>query len=536
MKITFIKALSSIKTHTKMKKMNIILIGLFAILGFSSCDSLITDKPESMLIQDNFYVNQPHINQGIIGCYRGMGNVINEEWKFTEIRSDNSCVAYTSTGSGDRSDYCFMKFFNTPTSLQILRNYWYVLFQNISNVNAVLPSVATGKTYVSSETLRSQYEGELLFIRAYHYFTLVNLWGDMFKVTKVIGPLDAKKIHRSPVAEIYDEIIIPDLIKATIQLPASYSSSEVGRITKWAAKAMLAKVYMQKGELADVEKAKLLLQEVIGATAYCNLVTTKGTATSAFANVFTVSNEMNPEIIFAVRFSRQNSLGSAFWGIFAPDGSAANIISAGTPTGDNNPTPEFMSKFTDPFDTRKDATFRVWYKNASTPEPYISKFMDPGMIVIDKVFQAENDWPVIRYADVLLLHAEILAQGGNPNDALTDVNKVRARAGVKPYLDFATKTEALDSVYHERRIELAFENHRWFDLMRMGRAYDDPNKALSILKKAIFETDWLNLYAQFNKIAPPVESNFNIEHMLLPIPQQEIDTNNEMVIPQNPGY
>ncbi len=515
-----------------MKNKNIIL-AWFVILIFSGCDSLITDKPESMLIQDNFFTTQTHISEGVVGCYKGMCKTINEEWKFTEMRSDNSCVAYTSTSSGDRSDYCFMKFFNPPTSLPIMRDYWYVLFQNISNVNAILPSVAAGSTYVSSESLRAQYEAELLFIRAYHYYTLVNLWGDMFKVTKVIGPLDAKTIVRSPATEIYDEIIFPDLIKAADQLPATYSAAEAGRITKWAAKAMLAKAYMQKGDLQDIPKAQTLLEEVIGTTQYCNLVTTKGTAVSAYANVFSVDNEMNPEIIFAIRFSRSNSLGSSFWGTFAPDGSAANIIKAGTPVGDNNPTPEFMSKFSDPTDTRKDACFRVWDKNASTHEQYISKYIDPSMVI---ALQGENDWPVIRYSDLLLLHAEILAQSANPNDALADVNKVRVRAGVKPYLNFASKTEALDSVYQERRIELAFENHRWFDLLRMGKAYDDPNKALSILTTAIFTTDYLLLYGQFNKIAPPVQSSFTIERMLLPIPQQEIDTNNKMVIPQNPGY
>jgi hypothetical protein len=510
-----------------------IILACFVILTFTGCDSLITDKPESMLIQDNFFTTQAHISEGVIGCYKGMCKTVNEEWKFTEMRSDNSCVAYTSTSSGDRSDYCFMKFFNTPTSLPILRDYWYVLFQNISNVNAILPSVAGGSTYVSSESLRAQYEGELLFIRAYHYYTLVNLWGDMFKVTKVIGPLDAKKIVRSPVAEIYDEIIFPDLIKAADQLPASYSANETGRITQWAAKAMLAKAYLQKGEIADIAKAKILLEEVIAATQYCNLVTTKGSATSAYANVFSVDNEMNPEIIFAVRYNRTNSLGSSFWGTFAPDGSAAQIIKAGTPVGDNNPAPEFMSKFTDPSDTRKDVNFKVWYKNASTPEYYVSKYTDPNMVL---ALQGENDWPVIRYADVLLLHAEILAQSSNPDDARAEVNRIRLRAGVKPYIHFDSKIEALDSVYQERRIELAFENHRWFDLLRMGKAYDDPNKALTILKTAIFTTDWLNLYALFNKIAPPVESSFIIERLFLPIPQQEIDTNNELVIPQNPGY
>jgi len=510
-----------------------ILFAWLVIGSLTGCDSLITDKPESMLIQDNFFTTQTHISEGVIGCYKGMCKVMDDDWKFTEMRSDNSCVAYVSTSSGDRSDYCFMKFFNPPTSMPLMYNYWYELFQNISNVNAVLPSVGAGSTYVSSEPLRAQYEGELLFIRAYHYFTLVNLWGDMFKITKVIGPLDAKTIGRSPAAEIYDDIIFPDLIKAANQLPASYSTSDIGRVTKWAAKALLAKAYMQKGYLEDMPKAKALLEEVIGATQYCSLVQTKGTATSAYANVFSVDNEMNPEIIFAVRYNRLNSLGSSFWGTFAPDGSAMNIIKAGTPVGDNNPTPEFMSKFSDPSDTRKDACFRVWYKNASTPEYYISKYIDPGMVL---ALQAENDWPVIRYSDVLLLHAELLAQSNNPNDALADVNKVRVRAGVQPYVSFDSKTEALDSVYQERRIELAFENHRWFDLLRMGRAYGDPNKALDILKTAIFTTDWLTLYALFNKIAPPVQSSFVIERLLLPIPQQEIDTNNKMVIPQNPGY
>ena len=509
-----------------------IFFTLFVNFALWGCDSLITDKPESMLIADNFYTTQTHISEGVNGCYKGMCKVVNEEWKFTEIRSDNTCVIFNSTSSGDRSDYCFMKFFNTPTSMPTMYNYWYMLFQNISNINTVLPSVAAGSGYISSETLRAQYEGELSFIRAYHYFTLVNLWGDMFKVTKVIGPVDAKTIARSPVAEIYDEIIFPDLIKAANQLPASYPSADVGRITKWAAKAMLAKAYMQKGDLQDLPKAQVLLEEVIAATQYCNLITDKGTSASAYANVFNVANEMNPEIIFAVRYSRSNSLGSSFWGTFAPDGSAAQIIKAGTPVGDNNPTLEFMSKYNDLSDTRKAASFSVWYKNASTPEYYISKYQDPNMVL---AFQGENDWPVIRYSDVLLLHAEILAQSANPNDALADVNKVRVRAGVKPYNDFASKTEALDSVYQERRIELAFENHRWFDLLRMGKAYDDPNKALSILITAIFTTDNA-FYQSFNKIAPPVKSSFTLEHMLLPIPQQEIDTNNNMVIPQNPGY
>jgi len=153
-----------------------------------------------------------------------------------------------------------------PPSRQTgLLNFWYLLFQNISNVNAILPSVAEGKAYIPIESQRAQYEGELLFIRAFHYYTLVNLWGDMFKVTKVIGPSEAKTIPRSPVSEIYDEIIIPDLIKAADELPASYSSGDAGRITKWAAKSLLAKAYMMIGGDANLTLAKGLLEEVLAA-------------------------------------------------------------------------------------------------------------------------------------------------------------------------------------------------------------------------------------------------------------------------------
>jgi hypothetical protein len=91
-------------------------------------------------------------------------------------------------------------------------------------------------------------------------------------------------------------------------------------------------------------------------------------------------------------------------------------------------------------------------------------------------------------------------------------------------------------VYKERRLELAFENQRWFDLLRMANAYGNPNKAIEILKTHTFVTDWTNLYSQYDKIPLPDETQFIRERLLLPIPQTEIDANNEIVIPQNPGY
>ena len=160
--------------------------------------------------------------------------------------------------------------------------------------------------------------------------------------------------------------------------------------------------------------------------------------------------------------------------------------------------------------------------------------MDPTMSYAE---QSENDWIVIRFADVVLLYAEILAQDGNHGTAHNEVNKIRARAGVATFAaPFASKNEALDSIYKERRLELAFENQRWFDLLRMNKSYGNPDKAVEILKQHVFVTDWLILYGEYSKISLPEQSAFITKRLVLPIPQTEIDTNNELEIKQNDGY
>ncbi|HEY5508113.1 MAG TPA: RagB/SusD family nutrient uptake outer membrane protein, partial [Paludibacter sp.] len=317
-----------------------IIIALSAMIFFSGCQDFLTDKPESVLTQVDFYTTPTRINQGILGCYAGMADIMKDEWMYTELRSDNTCVSATGSSSTTRQDLCNLAFFTTSPSLPILRDYWYNIFQNISNINAVLPSVADN-SYLPIESQRAQYEGELLFMRAYRYYTLVNLFGDMFKITTVIGPNDAKKLTRRPVAEIYNEIIIPDLIKAADEAPASYSANDVGRITKWAAKSLLAKTYMMIGGAENLALAKTLLEEVMAAP-------TLGLSTGigGYAKVFSITNEMNNEIIFAIRYKGGGlGIGSPFWGTFAPEGSANTFLKIGTPAGNNNPTLEIMNLF-----------------------------------------------------------------------------------------------------------------------------------------------------------------------------------------------
>jgi starch-binding outer membrane protein, SusD/RagB family len=516
-----------------------IIIAMFVLITFSACEDLITDKPQSKLTQTNFYTNQASIGYGIMGCYSGMAIVMMDEWKFTENRSDNSCVIYTGTGSADRVDYCDIKFFRTPPSQPKLLSFWYGFWQNIGNINAVLPAVAKGTPYMTNETLRAQYEGELLFIRSYHYFSLTSFWGDMFKITKTVDKDSAKTLTRRPVAEIYHDIIIPDLKKAALQLPSTYSSNDLGRVTKWAAKGILAKAYMTLGGSLNLDSAMVLLNEIVANSPHGLLTDSVAIGSKKihpYPGIFDIANEMNKEIIFAVRYKGGTSgIGSPFWGTFAPDGSQNQVLAVGTPSGNNNPTPDIQSLFATDGTARKNACFLMYLKS-KTLYAYVSKFVDP---TISQAFQGENDWPVLRFADIVLMRAEILAQGATPDLARTEINKIRARAGATLITTvFASKADALDAVYKERRLEFAFEDQRWFDILRMNNSYGDPNKAISVLIKEVFSTD-ISTYAAYKPIIPPSQEFFKTSRLLLPIPQQEIDTykaGNTLTLPQNADY
>ena len=529
-----------------MKNKITIIIALVSALVLTSCNDLITDKPESKLDQVGFYNSPLSIQYGIMGCYSGMQQVIVDEWKFTENRTDNSCVANAGTGTTRRVDYCDIRFFRTPPSQPLLLGFWDNYFANIMNVNAVLPAVTKGQTYIPSETLRAQYEGELLFIRAYHYFSLINLWGDMFKVTTLLDKDQAKTLKRLPVDSIYAELIMPDLKKAALQLPSSYASNDIGRVTKWAAEGMLAKAYITRHETHDLDSALVLLNDIIANSPHGLLTTgilVAGKQLSAYASIFDISNEMNKEVIFAIRFKGGTSgIGSPFWSNFAPDGSANKFLTVGTPGGDNNATTDLLTVFK--ADTavgtpniRYHQAIYMYGKKSTSLIGAPNKWVDP---TIAQINQGENDWIVLRFADILLLRAEIYAQTATGDLGLADVNTIRARAGVSPYTSttYGTGTAALDKVYLERRLELAFEDTRWFDLLRMNQSYGDPDKAIKILKNEVFVTD-ISLYSGYKPIIPPSQEYFKTTKLLLPIPQQEIDTynsGNTLTLTQNTDY
>jgi starch-binding outer membrane protein, SusD/RagB family len=474
------------------------------VLGFSACDDLLDIPPVSEIAADSYYNNEEQINTALMGAYNGMQKPLLTEWMLTEVRSDNAVQQTPGSSSANNLDLNDLDMFRPSSSMQAIYDYWYASYQNISSVNAVLDNI----NVVPAGTLKNQYEGEARFIRAYHYFNLVRLYGPLFITTEVISPKTARETDRSPVSEVY-ELIVSDLEFASMNLPATYPPAQLGRATSWAAKTLLAKVYMttQRPNLA-----KPLLLDVKDNSGHQLL--------PKYEDVFSIQKEMNSEIIFAIRYKAGGlGLGSSFANLFAPSQSGANIIN-GDGSGYNYPSSNFMLTFPSQ-DLRRNVTVSVWNQ-----KNYIKKFLSPVTVRYD----AENDWPILRYADVLLLLAEIYNEEEGPANALPLIKLVRSRAGLPDLDNNISQAHCRLAIENERRFEFAFENQRWFDLLR-------TNRAIEVVENQIFTSDYETHYRFYPPALRPDQGNIIREwQLLLPIPQREIDTNNEIIISQNLGY
>ena len=298
---------------------------------------------------------------------------------------------------------------------------------------------------------------------------------------------------------------------------------DLGRANIWAAKSLLGKVYLTLNRKTD---AITQLTDVKNNSGYALL-----SGANAYANVFSTTNEMNSEIIFAVRFKAGGvGLGSLLSNLFAPLQSGAAVIT-GDGDGLNYPTNDLDTVAN--LDPRKSTIIGVYTPSANARQLYVRKYIPPQPSVND---DTENDWPVIRYADVLLMLAE--AQGFSQS-SIDLINLVRSRAGATPYAAGAISTlaEFEQALSTERRIEFAFENQRWFDLVRYNTTMTTITAEQSM--KDHFSREYFNHYRLYT--APAVtlavlHSYVTKEHLLLPIPQREIDTNTQIKIEQNPGY
>ncbi len=488
-----------------MKKHFLYIVLCPLCLLLAGCD--LKMQPISEIGDGNFYQTQEEINSAVVACYNGLQAPMRYEWMLTELRSDNSRLQSSVTTSTDRTMQLDFDQSRVSATSEHVYNYWKAVYHNIARCNVVLMH----SEVVKDATLRAQYEAEARFIRGYHYFNLVRLFGPVFIVDKRLDAVSALNYERSTVEEVYD-FLTADLLFAIDHLPSAYPENEKGRLTSWAAKALLAKVRMTRG-LYDTE-TRDLLKDIIEHGGFSPQPT--------YAAVFDINNELNDEIIFAIRYTSGGiGLGSPFGNWFAPLQSGAAVINGGG-SGYNYPTDDLVSCYSSA-DTRKDVTLALDYTDDQgkvVDRRYVKKYLSPVILKED----GDKDWPVLRYADVLLLYAEVLNEIEGPASALPYINRTRQRAGLSELTmtDVTNKHQMRMALEKERRLELAYENQRWFDLIRTGRVIE------------VMQEHWATetYYANIITETGPIVLTENL--ILLPIPQKEIDIN--QAITQNVGY
>jgi hypothetical protein len=509
------------------------IIMLACCLGLFSCKKVIDLYPQSNLSTGTYYSTYEEVKSALSGCYNGMQRPLLYEWQLTELRSDNTKQGQPGSTASNNRDLSDLDMFIPATTQTAIYQYWLTSYNNIRNCNIVIEKLgakydpASGNISFDAidipitEKDRKQLAGEAMFIRAYHYFNLVRLFGGVFLVHEAITPAEAKLMNRASVADIY-KLIEADLKTGTTAMNAlkydQQAATDKGRATSWAAKALLAKVYLtlnRKGEAIP------LLQDVMANSGYKLLPN--------YASVFAISNEVNEEILFAVRFKAGGlGLGSSFANTFAPLQSGNAVIN-GDGDGLNYPTADIDTLTNG--DGRKPTLMAV-YGTGSTAKLYVKKYLSPVTLADD----AENDWPVLRYSDVLLMLAE--AQGFSPG-SLQLISQTRQRAGLTALDPAVVNTVALfeQALSTERRVEFAFENQRWFDLVRFNTTLTTVTAEQSM--KDHFTREYFSHYRLYTPPAPTLaylHQSVTKDRLLLPIPQREIDTNTQIVIPQNPSY
>ena len=434
-----------------MKIFNIIL--LVSLLLVTSCESDLEQFPPNIASSNSLTDYAGVLNAAYFYQHAGVTPMA----VMGDFRADNAFMEEEPYPSFDRFNGDLVDMED-----QFFEPFYAGLYKSILSANNVIEN-SSSATEV----------GEAKFLRALAYFKLVRVFGDVpINLSATPSTTDPSILARQPVADVYFSVIIPDLQDAAAALSTSIVD---GRASKYAAQGMLGKVYMQLG---DFGSAATQLNAVVNGAAGAGI-----SLQDNFADVFGEANDLNSEIIYATQISSSivDEYGfSEFWS-----------WSGGLDTKSLNPLdPDLVAAFdASPGDLRRAVTI----DEATMSSP---KFPQTG--------GPDHDWIELRLADVILMYAEALNENGDTGGALNELNKIRTRAGLANSTA-ATQAEVRTAIADDRRLELAFEGQRWFDLVRT------------------------------NTVNEAVGETVDVRYHLFPIPISEILASFG-VITQNPGY
>lgn len=478
-----------------------------AIVGVITmgCEKFLDEQPRSSIGGDGFFQTQADALAGVNAAYSALtGHYNGNAWYFGDISTE---VANRGelTGGLDVMDY--------TSADPVFRDFWTTMYRGINYANSVIKRVPE---MAINEQVRDRYVGEAKFLRALFYFELVRGFGGVPLITEPTENTANNSLPRAAAAEVY-QLIVSDLQAAAAALPPSYSGADRGRATSGAAQGLLAKVYLTQG---DWQNARDAAQAVISSESYSLF--------ENFADVFKLANENGKEHLFSVQFTSGNERGggSSLTSSFASRNPniLLNGAIAGTAIATERP---FYDAVPDHY--RKRISMVAEFPSPYYPEitatgtaqagPAPMKYWDP---TFGQQVGGDANWIVLRYADVLLMFAEAENELSGPTDAAYDaVNAVRKRArdengnGIDeaqelaelPNLEGLSMEAFREAIWEERRMELCFEGHHRWDLLRTGR---------------------------FVEVMTASGRNAEAKHELFPIPLLELQANPALT--PNTGY
>lgn len=438
-----------------MKK--ILLYAFIMMAGLSSCDDFLTEEMKGDYNSTILFSNEDQAELAVNGIYNAAAKSI-EIWKFGDVASDD---AIKGGNDGDQAEIGYIDDFSAKSDNGIILEFWQNTYETIIRANNVIEGVKNSNI---SDAAKAQYSNEAKFLRAYSYFQLVNIFGEV--PLKLMPQNKEEYVHVgfSSVETIYGQIE-SDLRDATA-LPSTYSSAELGRVTKGAAFGLLAKVQLYQNKYSEALQSIQSLEDL-------HLY-----ELDDYANLFKLGNEKSIENIFSINFlSNQNpGCGNVLNQWFAP------LVEGGYYF--NNPTQSWVDCFTEKQtngddDLRLDLSIgrdgKAWINNDvfsaswSSTGYLVKKHNQPlSEVAAGRKGDGGLAYIYLRYADILLMKAECQNELHHPDLAETPLNQVRGRAGLAE-VSGKSESEMRELIRVERRRELGFEFHRFFDLMRWGK-------------------------------------------------------------------
>lgn len=510
-----------------MKRIFYILTSLAMATLLGGCADWLREDAPGKTELDDFFTSGQTALQAVNAAYYPMAweyhGTYYSEWFVGDIASDDAVKG--GQNLTDMADAYDIENFKTVSSNGLLLDYYRAQYQGISRCNFALtyiPSLELAEDF--TEEMRNRYIGELKVLRAFYYFRLVRMYGGVPLVDFIIDSSEGWKQPRATAEQIY-EFIIEELEQAEPLLveKSKMTAEELGRVTKGAAQALLLKVNLYAKNYTE---AKSWGEKIIASGEY--------SLNANYMDNFYLTGENGPESVFEIQYAEDptsdygegNGFTRGTFTVILTRSRSTVLCQGNAGWGFNKPSQDLYDEYEEG-DPRRDYTIinptdaeietpaqEIYLGCRYMNNKYALRDQDGNYIALSHATRAPINRKEIRYSDVLLMYAEACIESGSDTDkALAAINEVRGRVGMEP---IATATR--EALRHERRVELAMEGHRWFDLCRWGIAGEVMNA---------YKAKYIS--AEGAEMADFVVG----KHELMPIPSEEVRLGG---LEQNYGY